>query len=219
MEDRIFAIGEELSNTMPTPQEHAIEAAENDDVQTVQPQPTATGGLLDRFGRGFDPNIHVTDDLGNPKLTATGGLRVRRGQSPSYVGGATSSSEPRRSPDALAAGQAIADAIIGSAHMMLGDDWAPRVDPATGMNERLAMGAAWGRYFEATGMRDIPPGWAITIVMVSYAMPRMAQPKTQTKLTQIGAWLKDKGGRLYYRWKGRKSGNVVVAENRKPAAE
>lgn len=203
MDDRIFSLGDEMARTMPTPQEHAIQAEDTDAANNDSP--AAASGLVDRHGRPFDPSMHRTDDVGNPILTDNGLLRVRRGRSPSYVGTGGAGNDARRAgADSTAAGQAIADAIIGVCHMALGDEWAPKIDPASGMNERLALGMAWGRYFEATGMRDIPPGWALGIVMTSYALPRFAQPQTQTRVAKIGAWTKAKLGPLAMRWRNRR---------------
>lgn len=202
MDDRIFAIGDELAASMPAPQEHAIES----NASEGEPEHASdTARVTDRFGRSFDPAIHSTDDMGNPRFTNSGKLRIKRGSGSSYIAGAENAGTRNAGADALAAGQAIADAIIGSAHMLMGDEWAPRIDPSSGMNERLALGMAWGRYFEARGMRDIPPGWALTIVMCSYAVPRLTQPQTQTRLGKIGAWCKEKIGGAVTRWRMRRA--------------
>jgi hypothetical protein len=205
MDDRIFSLGDEMARTMPTPQEHAIEAEAGDDVRATS---NAAGGLVDRHGRAFDPTVHRTDDAGNPILTSSGLLRVRRGGSPSYV----SAGGAKGSADAIVAGQTIADTFIGCAHMALGDEWAPRLDPATGMNERLAMGQAWGRYLESRDMRDIPPGVMVTMVMTMYALPRLVQPQTQSKLARFGNWSKEKLSPLLARFR-RRGRNVVPVSN------
>lgn len=210
-DDRIFEITSEMASSMPTPQENAIFAGqerETPDGDGGDSGNSGQSGATDRFGRTFDPAIHSVDDAGNPRFTAAGRLRVRRGAGASYVG--TADAPKRAGADAMAAGQAIADAIIGSAHMLMGDEWAPKIDPASGMNERLALGMAWGRYFEARGMQDIPPGWALTIVMCSYAVPRLAQPQTQKKIGGVTTWAKEKIGGLWMRWRARRAQKIAA---------
>ena len=192
---RIEDLGDQFAADMPTPQESTIAAEAENATSELNFDDTTP---RDSMGRVFDPAIHSVDADGNPRLTRGGNLRVKRGSGnrTSYIG----QPAPTRQ-DALQAGTAIAGSIFGCCHMAFGDEWAPRVDPATGANERAAMAVAWGQYLEARGMTDIPPEILVAMVCATYALPRLVMPQTQTRMQRIGGWLKVR----YLAWRARRA--------------
>jgi len=197
---RIEVLGDQMAGEMPEPQEHAIEAESGDGADLDFGRQDAP---VDRQGRSFDPNLHSINDDGSPRLTTSGYLRVKRG-----MGGARGASYVAPSvepPGAMQAGQAIADTIFGVCHMAFGDEWLPRVDATTGINERAAMAMAWGKYLDEKGIDDIPPGIAVVIVTATYALPRFAMPKTRTRIAPAWQRFKMWAGVRWQTWKGRRN--------------
>jgi hypothetical protein len=52
--------------------------------EAAAPWPTSssTGGLVDRYGRSFDPNLHLTNKKGKPAITPSGRLITLKGKAP-----------------------------------------------------------------------------------------------------------------------------------------
>lgn len=66
-----------------------------------------------------------------------------------------------------------------------GEEWEPRVDSQTGLNEADFMRNSYKDYFEARGVTEVPPGWILIIALTTYAVPRLTMPKTQTRLQRF----------------------------------
>jgi len=196
----LFAVAGELSQSMPEVQEHAVAQA--------RAQAAAQAGMVsalpaDKAGTRFDPALHATNDDGSPKLTATGAYAKKRGRK---AGGPALSTMPASGPkpgipgasaEALATAaqaQAARSAGIQAAQLVFavgvifgGDEWQPRTDAKTGLDERAMMEGAMGEYFVSQGKTDIPPGIALTFCMLAYAAPRFAMPKTQSRVQTVKA--------------------------------
>lgn len=205
-------IADNLVQKLPEVQQHAIdrEAAKAETAKTVNSD-----------GEVFNSAIHATNDAGEPIKTANGKFAKKRGRK---AGGANSgdsgstvakpqtsaaSGEVAGPSKAYAAGASAAAALIALGMAFGGDEWQPRADKATGTNEFANLSDAFGKYFEAKGMTDIPPGVALCIVIGSYAVPRLVMgeqfPKTRTRLQKIKGWISAK----VVQYKAKKAGVSV----------
>lgn len=194
------SIASKLSEEMPQVQEHAIEQEKlNENEKLAQ-----FSHLKDRDGNGFDPSIHKTNKAGEPTLSPKGLLIKKPGRKPgqgvksapgaqtSVVGGAQQGPDKSevariqaRASGTMAANLAIQIGIVAG-----GDEWQPRFDEASGLNEKVMLESAFADYFEATGKTDIPPGMALTVAIGAYALPRFTMPKTQTRLGKLKKGIK-----------------------------
>lgn len=147
---------------------------------------------VDRFGRLFDQNLHIVNNDGTPLLTATGLLRVRRGQGIKKSGvGSPKGQSAIETVEAqhAACGVTTAELIFVMGVAIGGEDWLPE------NHERLYMQTAWTEYFRKKDIKDLPPGVLICTALVSYAIPRFGKPDTQTRMKRIGAWFKKRFSR------------------------
>jgi hypothetical protein len=88
------------------------------------------------------------------------------------------------------------DMTINGAITLFGDEWKPEHD-----GERDMLVDATARYFEASGVTDIPPGVALAMVVAAYALPRATKPKTLTKLQKIKLFLTQKYNEIFKKTK------------------
>lgn len=195
------AIAADLAGSMPDVQQHAVDRAT---AQTAEIQRERDNAPTDAKGTKFDPALHAVDATGAPKKTATGEWAKKRGRK---AGAQVSSTMPQKpgaatiapagvSPDqsalARAAGVQAAELVFMVGMVAGGQEWAPRVDEKTGLDERGMMQKAVGDYFVATGKTDIPPGVALTLALVAYAAPRFTMPQTQSRVSRARDWLASK---------------------------
>lgn len=196
------AISESIGDESPTPNLGAIEADKNE----AESAKAEYAHLRDADGNPFDPDIHVTQADGSPSLTKRGKLRKRPGRKAGQSSGTTASASRLKTPEggtaevtmrqrqqARMSGAAAANALIMLGVTVGGDEWQPIANRAEGIDEREQLQIAFGDYFEAKGMNDIPPGVALSIAVVAYAAPRFTMPKTQSKFQRfrenVAAWI------------------------------
>lgn len=88
---------------------------------------------------------------------------------------------------------AVFDMSAGALAMGLGPEWMPR-KPASDKepDERAMVVSSLAKYFESRKVEDIPPGLMLTLVISIYALPRITQPSTKSKLIAAWLWCKDK---------------------------
>jgi hypothetical protein len=103
----------------------------------------------------------------------------------------------------------MANLVIALCVGVGGEDFVPRKDKATGLDEKAMLEAVFGDYFVATGKTDLPPGWALVAGMAMYVVPRFGMQKTQTRVQKVKAWLVVK----YVNWKARRAGLKARAHN------
>lgn len=193
--DAVEMLADDLARTMPEPSEHAIEAAETSEAESQGP--------VDRDGRQFDPSLHCVDADGSPKLTARGFLRLKRQSNKAMQNAESQTLAPTYQAAAVMAGTIFALGVsIG------GDEWSPKIDKSLGINEQEQMIEAWRKYFEAKGIQELPPWLEVAVVMGGYVLPRLAAPKTRSRLGNLGLWLKSK----YVVWRAKRNGLPVEAE-------
>lgn len=90
-----------------------------------------------------------------------------------------------------------------------GADFVPRVLKGPGgieINELQTLEMAFGDYFLAKNIEDLPPGWALAGALSMYYLPRLQMPATQERAKGFIAWCKAK----YASWKMRKTGLRAV---------
>lgn len=162
-------------------------------------QREAWADLRDADGNPFDPSIHATDSkTGEPSLTKNGKLRRRPGRKSGSGQGTQSTlgkpSQPlgadQSKPDSIAQARATgtfaAGALITLGMALGGEEWKP-VKTAE-KDERAFLESAFGDYFVAKGMTDIPPGIALTIAIGAYVGPRLTMPRTQSRMERLRVW-------------------------------
>lgn len=197
-----------LITEMPGVSDHAIELHDTQERKIDASTQNGVIGITDKNGDTFDKSRHKANEDGTPKLTASGKLWLKPGarksagqvgktpqasvigtasQSPNnaQVGAQVSSEIKQR-----AGGVAAANMLIVMGMMIGGDEWQP--SNANGLDEKLLLETAFGDYFVATGKDDIPPGVALSAVIVMYAAPRFAMPKTQQRTAGLTGWFKRK---------------------------
>ena len=192
------SITESLVSASPEPNTAAIEASGQKEERIKE----AYADLRDSRGNRFDPEIHVTDENGEPKLTMKGKLRMRPGRKSKVagadkaaIGGALPTREGmthQQKMQARMTGDAAASALITLGVVVGGDEWNPITDAETGIDEKANLSHAFGDYFEAKEMTDIPPGVALTIAISAYVIPRFTMPKTKTRVQRFKEWIATK---------------------------
>jgi len=231
----VDGLADETATTQPDPSEHVISEAEAERQEAGEDQGDGGGGAdfgggaadapTDRDGRSFDPEIHVTDADGEPRLTAKGNLKKRPGRKGGGDGSAAStvatgpSAADQPDPEAAKAreaGRNAADALIMMGVTIGGAEWQPVVDKRSGVDERAQLREAWGQYFEEKGYADIPPGVALTIATVGYAAPRLLQgEQTRSRVSKLGTWIKAK----WNGWRGKRKAKRAPSNPSEAARE
>lgn len=221
------AVGDELVNEIPEPQQHAIDQAIAD---TKKENPESIAVEVDGLGIPWNPAEHATDSkTGKGILTAKGSWRKRRGLkgSPSYLntGAATAPSEPKEDPTVTEkrtleqqnrmAGVMAGTMLVRISTAVGGKEFLPRTISAAGVtyNEEEFLQNAFGDYFVAKGISDIPPGMVLTSALLMYYMPRFQEPAVREKGGKFVHWCKGVGTRVYvwfkYKRKGKPSPDEV----------
>lgn len=186
--------------------------------------------LRDKHGRPFDPALHASDGYGKPIVGARGHLLVRTSGSahraraqarspstlpPTGTGQGTVRLPP--SPEALGAAIATIDFATQTAAGLWGEKWRPKTDA-----EREALIDAWARWYQARGVRDIPPGMLVLLVTGGYVSARLDEPARERiagKLGRYGRWIKSKLGGRSARADTRADGNGEDAARSEPGGE
>lgn len=117
----------------------------------------------------FNPDIHATDDSGNPIRNKSGSYRKKRGRKKGLDSADIAGQQ---------VGVMMAGIFFGVAQQIGGDEWQPT--PI----ERENIGVAAGVYANSKGIEDLPPGIALAIVVIAYAAPRFTKPQTRQKMSR-----------------------------------
>lgn len=195
----LAGVAADLAQTMPEVQEHAVQQARLFAEQ-------AAASPVDKAGAVFEPAIHAVDATGAPVMTAGGAYAKKRGRKSATPGAAQSTMPAAKSPPGTAmpaspgaqtmmaqqqaariAGIQAAGLVFAVGTIIGGEEWHPRIDPKIGLDEKSMMESAMGDYFVSQGKTDIPPGVALAFVMLAYAAPRFAMPKTQSRVATVKA--------------------------------
>ena len=184
----IGVIGTDLyEENRPDVSEHAIAAEQAEEQAAV---------VKDKGGDTFNPEEHAVNTDGSPKFTVGGTFAKKRGRKAGKAQNSTVAkpTQAMQNPNQKyqMTGAAIAESIFMVGRVIGGDEWQPIVDEKTGVDERKNMTDAWSQYAQAKDIGDVPPGVLVAIVMVGYIGPRLAGPKTKTRLQLAWTWLKAK---------------------------
>lgn len=168
-------------------------------------------GLTDKHGRPFNPDIHFFDEKASfPRLNKTGKAagkiaikrnvkkpgkqsKVARPEKPKQEMAPKEKPEPGEekaevkkssmTPDMAAK---VAAAVTFRMGVLIGgEEFEPRTDSQTGLNEAEFMRQSYKDYFEAKGVTEVSPGWILVIALTTYVAPRLTMPKTQTRIQRI----------------------------------
>lgn len=184
-------IADKLVEEMPGVQENAIEQLDNEKEQQK-------AGFRDKMGRAFDKLMHLTDEDGEPKLTKTGRLRIKRGFGPdaktpktSTIGGLDAPpgitfADGQRDGEAeiLATGQSAASLTFLVGMFAFKEAGKPTKDEVNQVTY------AYQTYFRAKNIRDLPPGVILATALMTYAGPRLILPETRKRSSKL--WTKVK---------------------------
>ncbi len=173
-----------ITSQMPEPNEAAIAAEEERAAQEQGEFDT----LRDRFGRPFDPQIHMTGADGAPRTTALGKLRVRAGHSPA----SSTKTPPGNSPESVSgedadfklAAEVTVHSIVSICVSLGGDDFAPTPAKDSIPGESEQMVAAWERYYRTKGISEISPGVLVAITTGGYVMTRVNKESVRTRIKE-----------------------------------
>ena len=152
-------------------------------------------GLTDTKGRAFDQELHAVDDSGNPIITTKGKLKLKKRGRPAKGGtaktpnpvdsgiesrvGGVPSAPNQTEIQSRALGVYSANLLISMGRAIGGEEWEPRKDEA--FDERENLEIAFGDYFTAKEMSDIPPGVALSLALSTYIGPRLFMPTTKKR--------------------------------------
>jgi hypothetical protein len=162
-------IADGLIETMPDPQPHAIEAAKKDAESVAE-------------------NLQEPEQVIEAKPKKRGrppGVKNSKARK-SVIGETSGSNQDKKAiptidPGAHGAATAAAQCVFVMGKIVGGDDFTPIVDPESGENEPKMMTDAFYSYFQAKGVKDIPPGAALCMVISTYALRRFTRPSPQLK--------------------------------------
>lgn len=200
--DGVSEIAADLIENQSEVQPHAVEAEKSkisgEKSDAGKSDNNATGALKDSAGTFFDPSIHMTDSSGKPSLTKLGRFRKKtvKNRDPSIVQRPGSDAQGKQDSGQNAGSREAAFAVVSTIEqvgmILAGDEWRMLADPAIGLDEKRQGIDAWTYYFDAKGVTDFPPGVALAIWAISYALPRFTMPKTKSRMERVGNWLKIK---------------------------
>ena len=218
----------EIVNDMPEVVPEAVDAGKEAlAAQQKQDAPAGnnghdTAGLVDRYGRAFDANLHVVDETTKkPKLTSEGKLRVKANRSPLKFSGQGTETKggpgPLNQPTANApqidqaamkrrmAATVTATMFIQSGVAIFGDEWQP--EKSREYNEQDGLIEATDEYFKVAGIVDMPPWLVLVVAYGSYGLKRMSKPRTQTVMAKMreAIWAKMVNFWLWLQNRGKKS--------------
>ena len=192
----LASIASDMVTSMPEVQEHAIQKAQAD-------SQASAGGPTDKSGTAFDPAIHEGGPDGKGVISVRGTWRLKRGGgrkagsgSASMANGSSSLNAPtapskeqvtaaQNEHQAKLAGAACAQMMFMAGRALGGEEWTPRKDEKTGLDEELMMTAAFTEYCKVKNVTDIPPGVALAFAICVYAGPRLAMPQTKARVSGI----------------------------------
>lgn len=210
----VSAIAAALQTEEPAPQQHAID-------QALADSKAAEG--KDKNGEIFNPAIHAANADGSPRTTNSGRFALKRGKKsgsaqlstsgaqgtgtaklnvpPGTAQAVQAATSAAKIAEARAGGKGAASLLLALSVGIGGEEWQPRADPKTGMNEQLMLEGAFGDFFVAQGWADLPPGWALVAVLSMYSLPRFRMPQTRTRLQKFRGWV----GSMVGRWKANRN--------------
>ena len=184
----VATIGDEIIGQMPEVQEHAIAQREQQEAEAD------ANAERDINGTAFDPALHTGSKLKSGawrtrKNAATNpGSSVAASRKKSVTRGAdfapaVDNTNAEKIAAANAAGAMAASAVFMMCRGFGGKEWEPSE------TEVAMQSSAWGAYFYAKDISDVPPGMMLCIALGSYAGPRFQMPETKAKVSPVKTWV------------------------------
>ena len=185
-------LGPQLVEEMPEVQPHAVEQADEAS-KTESAIPSGYENYIDTDGNNFNPDIHLTNDQGQPLLTKNNKLRKKRGRRKITAKNVETNAADL---EAQAAGKAAADALVTIGMMFGGNEWEPVAVDSDGkpvaskhsfaFDEKANLDRGFTDYFKTKGVKKFPAEISLVFVILAYVIPRMRMPNT------LGRWQKMK---------------------------
>ena len=139
-------------------------------------------------GTVFDPAIHSTDATGRPLKNLTGTFRKKRGRRPGVSQSPDKLKSGEISVGSMQSGRATAEFVFALGTGLGGEEWQPKRDQRTGLNESEFMTMSWARYYETSEHKDLPPWLGVCVAMSIYVLPRLMMPKTKGRIARVIEW-------------------------------
>ncbi len=161
-----------------------VNASVDDVLHETPDNSVSDDALIDSTGTIFDENIHAVNRNGEPSYTKSGRFRKKARK---VVDRESVSQEERaeiEQYERAAAGTVATIEMIGV--MLGGDSFRYIKDKKMRVDERAAGVDAFTNYYREYGITDFPPGIALTLWGLTYALPRFAQPEVRQRF----GWVK-----------------------------
>ncbi len=161
-----------------------VNASVDDVLHETPDNSVSDDALIDSTGTIFDENIHAVNRNGEPSYTKSGRFRKKARK---VVDRESVSQEDRdeiEQYERAAAGTVATIEMIGV--MLGGDSFRYIKDKKMRVDERAAGIDAFTNYYKEYGITDFPPGIALTLWGLTYALPRFAQPEVRQRF----GWVK-----------------------------
>lgn len=227
--DNLDSVGDSLVNEIPEPQQHAIDQAAKDAEEATGE--AAASVDLDVLGVPWNPEIHATGADGKGIPTAKGAWRKRRGLKGSAshlnTGAAAAPKDPKEDPTLTEqrtrehqnrmAGAMAGTMLVRISAAFGGPEFLPRTINIPGgltYNEEEFLQSAFGDYFVAKGISDLPPGMVLASALLMYYAPRFQEPAVREKGSKFVRWCKARIESVYVWAKYRKSGKKPKVDSK-----
>ncbi len=161
-----------------------VNASVDDVLHETPDNSVSDDALIDSTGTIFDENIHAVNRNGEPSYTKSGRFRKKARK---VVDRESVGQEERaeiEQYERAAAGTVATIEMIGV--MLGGDSFRYIKDKKMRIDERAAGVDAFTNYYREYGITDFPPGIALTLWGLTYALPRFAQPEVRQRF----GWVK-----------------------------
>lgn len=228
------ATADTLTAEIPEPQQHAIDQAIADEARQNPGSDTAVE--LDELGIPWNSAEHATGPDGKGIRTVKGAWRKRRGLKGSASHLNTGAAKPAEAPPedpsiaqtrTLEHQNRMAGAMAGTMLVRIsaaigGKEFLPRTITVPGgltYHEEQFLQTAFGDYFVAKGITDIPPGMVLCSALCMYFLPRFQEPAVRERSGRFVRWMKERFVWVYLKWKYRRGGKPPDRVERQPSRE
>ncbi len=161
-----------------------VNASVDDVLHETPDNSVSDDALIDSTGTIFDENVHAVNRNGEPSYTKSGRFRKKARKVVDRESVSKEEREEIEQYERAAAGTVATIEMIGV--MLGGDSFRYIKDKKMRVDERAAGIDAFTNYYKEYGITDFPPGIALTLWGVTYALPRFAQPEVRQRF----GWVK-----------------------------
>lgn len=141
--------------------------------------------ITDSEGVVFDKELHATDNDGKPSVTKLGKFRKKKGVSSIAI-----KEKQKKAEDVVnnekalqEMGEGAAGTFVAVGAAIFGEDFLPE-----NQDEERRLSEAFAKYLKASGMKDLPPGLALTVALGAYGYRRVHKPQVKSKLQKFKDW-------------------------------